>query len=286
MPEGLLQTAMAGRKFDAEQNRLMVVYMRDQMAALRESDVKALECYHMLAWDPEPVIDTVLEAMDSEWSIECRSVHSPYGHLVDPSYPDPEIRKAMILGCEQTISFMKRLGARVMVVHPGANTNAPVDRCERMRLSVQAISEVADMAAAEGIKLAVEPMPKQEIGNTVDELLWIIDHIDRPNVGVCFDTNHVFPAASLPGEIRKIGGRLLNVHTSDHDGGGERHWLPFEGVVDWESIVKALMEVGFDGPVIYEAHGSCKGSCRETVAAIEKSYAKLEQVIEGLLVAE
>lgn len=252
------------------------------MAALQGSTARSFECYHMLAWDPGPVVDSILESTEGNLHLEIWSVHAPYGAQVEPSIPDPHIRKAAVKACATTIQIMKQLGAKVMVVHPGANVSAPVDRGERLKLSAQTLAEIADMAAAERITIAVEPMPKLEVGNTVEELIRIIENTDRANVGVCLDTNHLFPASSLPGAIRKLGDRLISVHMSDHDGGGERHWLPFEGVIDWPLVIKALMETGYSGPLIHEVHGSCLGTCVETVAAIEGCYAKLSEIIRGV----
>ena len=281
MAPSILTAASAGEKFDEEQNRLMLEFMHSQMAALRKSRVRSMECYHMLAWDPDPVVATILESMDDDWSIELRTVHAPYGQRIDPSLPGDDIRDAALKSCAATLNLVKRLGAQMIVVHPGANVSAPINRTERLMFSVQNLTEIADMAAAEDVLVAVETMPKQEVGNTIEELIWIIDNIDRPNVGACLDTNHLFPASCLPGTIKKLGPRLFNVHASDHDGAGECHWLPYEGVVDWASVIKALREVDYRGPLILEVHGTCKGTCEETVAAVEKSYARLEQVIDS-----
>lgn len=280
MPEDLLKTAGAGAKFDTEQNRQMASFMRNMMEAIQGSAVRSLECYHMLSWDAGPVVETILESLEKNPNLELWSVHAPYGAHVDPSLPDPNVRAAAVEACTNTVQIIKQLGARVMVVHPGANVSAPVDRAERLKLSTQTLTEIAEVAAVEGIMMAVETMPKLEVGNTIEELIRIVDNVDRPNVGVCLDTNHVFPASLLPRAIKKLEDRLVSVHVSDHDGGGERHWLPFEGVVDWSTTVKALLEANYKGPLIHEVHGSCTGTCEETVATVENSYIKLAKMIE------
>lgn len=286
MPPGLFRIAASGGKFDAEQNRQMANYTRNIMSVLKDSSVRSLECYHMLAWNADPITEVILDGLTRLPEVEPWSVHAPYGPQLDPSLPDPEIHKAAIAACKSAIRVAKAIGAKTIITHPGADVDIEIDRKERLQLSVHSLMEIADMAAAEGLRIAIEPLPKREPGNTIEELVWIVEHVDRPNAGVCLDTNHLFPASCLPNAIRTLGSRLFSMHVSDHDGGGERHWLPLKGVVDWSAITRALREINYTGPLIYEVHGSCKGSCMETMNAIEASYAgmmRLTSVVRGLV---
>lgn len=40
---------------------------------------------------------------------------------------------------------------------------------------------------------------------------------------------------------------------SDYDRKNERHWLPGEGVIDWNELLSVLIDSGYKGPFIYEA---------------------------------
>ena len=46
--------------------------------------------------------------------------------------------------------------------------------------------------------------------------------------------------------------RVLHVH--DNDGHGDRHWLPYTGVIDWDDFSNALEEIGFEGSLSLETH--------------------------------
>ena len=73
----------------------------------------------------------------------------------------------------------------------------------------------------------------------------------HPALKACFDTNHLLgedPVAF----IRKVGRHFVTTHVSDYDFLNERHWLPGEGKLDWQSILKALEEVGYRNPWLYE----------------------------------
>lgn len=276
IPAGLLEAASRGKKFDDEQNLLMCEYMAEMMAAVRNSRIKSMECYHMLAWDSERVWQTMKEALGGYQGVEFWSVHAPYGPLYDPSSSDPEIRRAAVDACAQTLRMIDMVGAGVMIVHPGANVDEQVSRKERLGLSAETLSEIAEMADAKGVRVAVEPLPKQEVGNTMAELMAILRAAEHPNLGICLDTNHLFPSSQLPAAIRSVGDKLISVHVSDHDGSGERHWMPYMGIIDWKAIVNALKEIHYSGPLIYETHGfDPPGRHREIVEMIEDNYERL-----------
>jgi len=124
------------------------------------------------------------------------------------------------------------------------------------------------------INLAIEPMPRIEIGNSLDEVFWIIDRINKPNVGINFDTNHQYPAAAIPDLIRRAGGLILSVHFSDQDD-VERHWLPFEGKIDWEAVLTALTDIGYSGPLVYEAHVANVEDCDHVVSKVVENYERM-----------
>ena len=87
------------------------------------------------------------------------------------------------------------------------------------------------------------------MGNHHSDILYLIG--DNPNLGVCFDTNHLL---SEKGEdfLRAVKDRLVTVHVSDFDYVNERHWLPGEGKIDWVSMIDAFDEVGYEGTFLYE----------------------------------
>ena len=68
---------------------------------------------------------------------------------------------------------------------------------------------------------------------------------------VCCDTNHLL-SENLPDFIRRIGNKIVTLHVSDYDGIDEKHWLPGEGILDWQEVLTALSEIGYNGPWLYE----------------------------------
>lgn len=258
------------QKLTDDQNRQMVGFMHDMMDAMASPEVAVMESYHSVLWDREAVLNVILRKREvRNWS-----VHAPYGRCFDPSSPDPETRRNATDAMADAVHVASRLGAGIVVVHPGADVAYDVPRQDRLGYAVGVLVRVADLAGESGIRVAVEPLPKGEIGNTIDELIEVVDSIGRPNVGINFDVNHLFPAEQIPAMIRRAGSRLLSVHISDQDG-RERHWLPFDGTMDWREALAALVDIGYKGPLIYETHIKGAGNCREVVDRITDNYRRL-----------
>lgn len=268
-------------KLDNRLSALMLDFTRDMMSAVNgvaEGDTGcALECYYSSTWDTDTIVDIVL----SDSKVEFWSVHGPYGRHFDVSAPERSVRENAVAEYLKAIGAAARLGASVVVAHPGANENYDIGKSAAIELCIDPFRRIADFAGERGIRIAIEPLPKSEVGNSLDAVLEIVEKTDRPNVGVNFDVNHVFPPEAIPSMIRQAGSRILSVHFSDQDG-VERHWLPFEGKLDWQEILAALIDTGYTGPVIYETHIHDVSTCGQACKAIVENYRQLIQLAPAL----
>jgi len=97
----------------------------------------------------------------------------------------------------------------------------------------------------------VETLKPACIGNSSKEHLYIMEHVDRDNIGICFDSNHLLTEDNI--EFLKTAGQyVITTHLSDYDGVDEKHWYPGRGINDWRRIVKVLEEKGYTGPWVFE----------------------------------
>ena len=276
MPRELLLAAYSGSNgrmpvvFDDRQNAMMADFMSEIMHTVNNKQIDALECYHSVSYNNNAILKVMLDNPN----VEFWSVHAPYGKYADPSSPDVEIRQNSIKSFANAIDVASKLGSKVIVSHPGTQVEYDVPKQNRLEFSAETLKQVADMAGEHNLNIAVEPLPKNEAGSSLDEVLWIIEQINRPNVGINFDVNHLFPAEAIPGLIRKAGSLIKSMHISDQDG-QERHWLPFKGTLDWKDILKALKETGYTGPLIYETHISDAQNCEEVGQMVVDNYKRL-----------
>ena len=242
--------------------------------AVNSSPIDALECYFSPTLDRLRMTDLLLSRVRKDfWS-----VHGPYGRYLDVSSPELPGRVDAIAGYKEAILFAESLGAKVVVIHPGHKTMYDVPRNVRLEYAINSIKQIAEFAGERNIQAAVEPLPNDEIGSSLEEVLDIIEKVNTPNVGVNFDTNHLFPASSIPALIRKARGLITSVHISDQDD-VERHWLPFTGKLDWTDVLQALTDADYTGPLVYETHIREAKNVSDVLNIITTNYIRLSSLM-------
>jgi len=89
-----------------------------------------------------------------------------------------------------------------------------------------------------GIEIALE----NETDQVPDLLVKLVDEVDNPCLGVCFDIGHarLFSELDAPEWVRRMDHRLLHVHLHDNDGKGDCHWPLGRGTIDFEPFYAAL----------------------------------------------
>ena len=140
--------------------------MRELMPAFRASGIGAMECYYSTAWDKEMMLDAMLE--QPGWNSSRSTART--GDDFDPSSPDSEVRQNAVEAFADAIDVARRLGAKVLVAHPGSDYECPAPRDARIGFAADTLGRVADIAGENGVVSAIEPLPKQEIGNSLDDV--------------------------------------------------------------------------------------------------------------------
>ncbi len=103
-----------------------------------------------------------------------------------------------------------------------------------------------------GIKFALEPHPHRYMTSAAS-MLRLIEHVQSPALGMNLDPSHLFPLGELShAVVYQLGSRIFHCHFSDNDGLTNVHWRPGKGKIDWEALMRALKEVGFDGVISIE----------------------------------
>jgi sugar phosphate isomerase/epimerase len=169
---------------------------------------------------------------------------------LNPSSHLDAIRDASIQALRQSVEMAARLGADLVVMHPG-HTTAPYDPAETYwpRL-VAAVREIADDGAARGVRIGVEHMePRQgEYVIAAADINYLVREVDRENVGAVVDIAHIPWGEDERAFIAQIE-RLIHVHLSDAD--EARLHLPLgQGARDLARALGALH--GFSGTVALE----------------------------------
>jgi len=229
----------------------------------RDASLKALGLYRDMGYDLVEVCLEDEEDVTPEALVEglhstglSASVGGVFGDSRDMSHEDPEVRRNARAYLTKCIEFAHAVGAtvvsgpmyaaigRTQLLDPAAR------HAQRMR-AVEALKEVADVAAERGVSLSIEPLNRFEtdLVNTVEQGLELCDLIGAPNVGLTLDTFHMnIEERDLPDAIRSAGARLVSFQASENDRG-----TPGSGHVDWSGVFAALAEIDYSGPVIVES---------------------------------
>jgi D-psicose/D-tagatose/L-ribulose 3-epimerase len=121
-------------------------------------------------------------------------------------------------------------------------------------LAVSGIQDMADYAAARGVKLAFEPLNRFETDmiNVVSQGMTFIKDVGRKNVGFHLDTFHMHLEEKSSAEaIRLAGEKIFHFHACENDRG-----VPGTGQVRWPEIMQALKSLDYQGPIVIESFTS------------------------------
>lgn len=120
--------------------------------------------------------------------------------------------------------------------------------------SAETLAEVADVAAASGITLALEVVNRYEsnICNTASQGVEMVKRVDRPNVKVHLDVYHMnIEESDIGAAIIDTGNLLGYFHTGD----SHRGYMG-SGSVDLAGVFRALVRAKYDGPITFESFSS------------------------------
>lgn len=177
------------------------------------------------------------------------SIFTPERDIVSS---DPSIRAHAIDYVKGNIDYASAIGADVVTFTPTAcmKIAAEVELTQEWDWAVAAAKTVASYAADHGIRIAVEPWNRYEtyLITRTHEAVQFVDEVGAPNIGVMADTFHMsIEEPDIAGAIRNAGPRLAHVHLADSN-----RAAPGEGHLDFDPIIQAILDVGYEGWISYE----------------------------------
>ena len=186
-----------------------------------------------------------------KYGVELWSFHLPFSPFsrMDISSPDEELRQKSVDKCADYIMKASDFGVKVFVIHASGEPIDEERRPEYMAQAKKSLKTLAEVADKCMVTIAVEDLPRTCLGRDSADMLELVSVDDR--LKICFDTNHLL-GEDIKGFIEKVGDKLITTHISDYDFVNERHWLAGEGDIDWNELYETLIEVGYNGPWLYE----------------------------------
>ena len=196
----------------------------EQLASFRASGLAATSCV--------PAVPSIL----------------PLPHLPGPEAPGERV-EALRAGIRRLAPFGP--SAVVCLTGPAGAFDEPAAR----RIVVEGLRAVAEEAGRVGLAVGLEPMSASYRDDwttiaTLGEAVELCDEVGAANVGITFDTWHLWDTPGLLAEIEQHADRIVAVHVNDWRG-ETRGWcdrvLPGDGDADLPAILRALHDAGWRG---------------------------------------
>ena len=175
--------------------------------------------------------------------------HAPF----PSSFPDPEQTQQRFGEIVKAMEHASWLGAEMIVVHPGKHVDYHVDYDAALAWNLGFFRRLIPYAEEYHIRIAIENI-RGSLTETPQGLLALLQQLDNAVFTVCCDVGHGNICGVDPAElVRQLGSRIGCTHIHDNDGTRDAHTLPYYGTIDWESVMQAFAEIGYEGNLNYEA---------------------------------
>ncbi len=155
------------------------------------------------------------------------------------------------------IDLAGKIGIPTMTVHPLMYEN--ISREEHLERNAAHFKALIPHAEKANVRLLAENLfhpTSDTFIKTADDLLELLDRIDHPLFGVCWDTGHAnLYALDQYAELTKLGSHLENLHIHDNFGtmpSGDIHQFPFCGNINWDAVMNALIDIDYQGYFNFE----------------------------------
>ncbi|MBR5439422.1 MAG: sugar phosphate isomerase/epimerase [Clostridia bacterium] len=204
----------------------------------------------------------------TESGILFNSVHLPFSiSWWDFASPIEEQRKGAVEVFKRAVDAYGEYQPNVYVIHPGIKPQTPEERPIRLNQLAKSMSEICEFTPK---LVCIENMVNDGLLNKISEAKDLLNVV--PKLNMTIDVNHSF--LQKPEDyILEIGSRVKNLHISDNDGLLEKHWLPGNGIINFNAVLSALEKIGYNGTFNYELSPTKNGvTLKETKQNLDNLF--------------
>jgi sugar phosphate isomerase/epimerase len=197
----------------------------------------------------------------SDTRLDLHSVHAPIceamkdgkwvGSFSNASGDDVR-RRAALAEAEAALAIARTIPYRYLVLHLGMPTTERVPAGDNQpEAARRSLEEIAGMADAVGVRVAVEVIPNA-LSSAAALAHLLEEQLEGVDVGVCLDYGHAYLAGDLAEAIETLSGHLWATHVHDNRGKRDEHLVPYAGTIDWEMAMMATQKIGYEGVMMLE----------------------------------
>ena len=203
---------------------------------------------------------TELKEYAESIGLEIHQTHGRFKGLMN----DKAIDDILIENIRRDILATSALGAGYCVIHTVATPHVGPQPEELMyQLNYELFTRILPFAKQYGVKVATETFGDAEAYQMCD-FFGNIEHFEKGFADVCavedfkdyfticMDTGHTNKAMLYgqpsPGDvIRRLGKNITVLHLNDNNKLKDQHKIPMTGDIDWNDVLNALDEIGYEG---------------------------------------
>ena len=249
-----------------------VLPLPERLRLIKEAGFDAVSIW----WEDEmgnpPIKKEYFSDMVKDSGLILENIHVPFNESND-LWSEQKIRREERI--KEHIAWIEdcaRHGIPMMVMHLTEGLAPP----EPNRYGIESLLSITRRAEEAGVKIAIENTRRE------DNVPFVLREIQSAYLGCCFDSSH----ANLyrdKGEYlsKQFGNRLLATHLSDNDGIEDRHWLPGNGLIDWQKLQESLTLNSYDGYLTLEIYPNQEEIRGKPKMFIEKAFQSLSKVAGG-----
>ncbi|RLI35600.1 hypothetical protein DRO55_04990 [Candidatus Bathyarchaeota archaeon] len=198
------------------------------------------------------------------------TVHAPFVD-VNIASPVPTIRRAVLKRLKRSMLYAHELGSKVWVFHPGLHSSiAYFHPGLDWKLNIQSTRELLEAAEQLDTKIAIENIfdPSPFLLKSVEDFIRFYEELGSDAPGLAFDIGHAYINRQVAGFIERLSDRIIHIHAHDNDGTSDSHKGIGYGGIDWDWVINALKEAGYEGFIIVES-----------IEGVEESVERLKRLL-------
>lgn len=205
----------------------------------------------------DKIFDEIIKDCKIKFNIAHAPIHFPFFFNTYYNLDKKDLYEQRII---RAIELSSKINVKWIVIHIGTalTEDGEYDLKKSVNENIKYLSKFVEFAVKNNINIAIENGTNMEVDvtPTIDELINIVDYYNKcynkEVMGICFDFGHAnVGRIDVYKEINKIGDRLKVTHIHDNYG-TDTHNFPFNGNVDWKSVMKALREINYCGELTLE----------------------------------
>lgn len=210
------------------------------------------------------------------------------------SFSSAELTEKRFVEITRCIRNASYLGAPILVVHPVQHLRYYDEGIPEklLEMNIEFYNRLKPYCEEYNVKVALENMWQMPVGIKInhstcskpEEFIEYLDSLDKRWFVGCLDIGHAELVSEEPDLfIKKLGGeRLQALHVHDVDGIWDTHTIPYQGIVNWNKVAKALKAIEYQGDFTYEASAFLKNVPKELKPSGTRFMAEVGRHLIGI----